>query len=179
MAHFKKPSVKSIYDAPNDLKYGRKGSATKSISKKSPLKTGIEKWLGTESGYDNEISSDFDIINAGQKGITKGAIDNLAAHLGVNRKSMAEDILSLSVKTLERKDKNTLLDKRTSSHALEIAKVMQHSYAVFEDEEKVKFWINDPNKALEGKKPVDLFDTLTGLSMVNDILIRIEEGVYS
>lgn len=52
---------------------------------------------------------------------------------------MAEDILSLSVKTLERKDKNTLLDKRTSSHVLEIAKVMQHGYAVFEDEEKVKF----------------------------------------
>ncbi len=179
MANLKKPSVKSIYNAAKDSKFGRKGLATKSISKKSALKTGIEKWFGTESGYDNEIVSDFDIINAGQNGITKGAIDNLATHLGVNRKSMAEDILSLSVKTLERKDKNTLLDKRTSSHALEIAKVMQHGYAVFEDEEKVRFWVNDPNKALEGKKPVELFDTLTGLSMVNDILTRIEEGVYS
>jgi uncharacterized protein (DUF2384 family) len=28
-------------------------------------------------------------------------------------------------------------------------------------------------------KPVALFDTMTGLNMVNDILGRIEEGVYS
>ena len=49
----------------------------------------------------------------------------------------------------------------------------------FEDEEKVKHWVNKENRALNGMKPVSLFSTLTGLNMVNDVLGRIEEGVYS
>jgi putative toxin-antitoxin system antitoxin component (TIGR02293 family) len=119
------------------------------------------------------------LINLSNEGIAKSSIDALASYLGVSRKSMAEDILDLSVKTLERKASSDKLDRRTSSHALEIAKVMQHGYEVFEDEEKLKRWISKENRALNGMKPVSLFATLTGLSMVNDILGRIEEGVYS
>lgn len=136
-------------------------------------------WLGGKRVINNPIRSDFDFVMAGTNGIPKSSVDELAGYLGVSRKSMAEDILDLSVKTLERKSPSDKLDKRTSSHALEIAKVMKHAYDVFEDEDKVKRWINKENKSLNGMKPVQLFDTLTGLMMVNDILGRIEEGVYS
>lgn len=139
----------------------------------------IIHWLGGKTTFKNPIRSDFDLFRAGSEGIPKSSVDQLANYLGVSRKSMAEDILDLSVKTLERKSPADKLDKRTSSHALEIAKIMQHAYVVFEDEEKVKQWINRENKALNGMKPLQLFDTLTGLNMVNDVLGRIEEGVYS
>ncbi len=56
---------------------------------------------------------------------------------------------------------------------------MHHAYQVFEDEEKMKRWINQENKALNGMKPIELFDTLTGLNLFNDILGRIEGDVYS
>ena len=56
---------------------------------------------------------------------------------------------------------------------------MQHAFEIFQDDEKVKGWMNIENKALKGMKPVQLMDTLTGLNMINDILGRIEEGVYS
>lgn len=56
---------------------------------------------------------------------------------------------------------------------------MQHAFEVFEDEEKAKQWLNRENRALNGAKPVLLLDTLTGINMVNDVLTRIEEGVYS
>jgi putative toxin-antitoxin system antitoxin component (TIGR02293 family) len=140
---------------------------------------GITRWLGSAIQPGQEIHSDFDLLKAGQDGIPKASIDELATHLGISRKSMAEDILSVSVKTLERKAKTARMDKKTSSHALEIAKIMQHAYEVFEDEQKVKSWMNQVNRALDGKKPVQILDTLTGLNMVNDILTRIEEGVYS
>ncbi len=89
---------------------------------------------------------------------------------------MAEDILDLSIKTLERKADSDRLDKKTSGHTLEIARIIHHAYEVFEDEEKVKKWINTENRALNNMKPVQLFDTFTGLGMVNDVLGRIEEG---
>ena len=149
---------------------------------KSPSKKenhSITRWLGGTQLVSSSIKSDFDLINAGSEGISKSSVDALANYLGISRKSMAEDIFDLSVKTLERKAPADKMDKRTSSHALEIAKVMQHAYEVFEDEEKLKRWLNKEHRALNGIKPVALFDTMTGLNMVNDILSRIEEGVYS
>jgi len=125
------------------------------------------------------INSDFDLIAISEKGVSKASIDELCNYLGISRKSLAEDIFDLSVKTLERKGPKEKLDKRTSAHALEIAKVLQHAFEVFEDEEKVKRWINKEHKALNGMRPVMLFSTLTGLNMISDILGRIEEGVYS
>ena len=139
----------------------------------------IMYWLGGNALVGHPIDSDFDLLLAGSEGISKASVDELANYLGISRKSMAEDIFDLSVKTLERKAATDKMDRRTSAHALEIARVMQHAFEVFEDEEKVKHWVNKENRALNGMKPVSLFSTLTGLNMVNDVLGRIEEGVYS
>lgn len=125
------------------------------------------------------IRSVFEGIDLATEGISKASIDNLATLLGVSKKKMAEEILLVSVKTIERKKANDKLDKRTSSHAIEIARVMQHAYEVFEDEEKAKAWLNKENRALQSKKPVELLETLSGINLVNDVLGRIEEGVYS
>lgn len=127
----------------------------------------------------NQFRSEFDLIGVAADGLTKASIDELAMDLGISRKSMAEDILNVSVKTMERKSPEDKLDKKLSSHAIEIARTIQHAFRVFEDEEKVKRWVIRENKALNGMKPIRLFDTLTGLNLVNDILGRIEEGVYS
>jgi putative toxin-antitoxin system antitoxin component (TIGR02293 family) len=140
-------------------------------------KTGVTYWLAIDPS--KKILSDFDLIKLGGFGLTKNAIHHLAFYMGISRKYIAEDIFGVSVKTLERKDAGEKLDKKTSSHAIEIAKVLQHTYEVFRNEEKVKRWLNKENKALNNLKPVELFDTLSGLGIVNDILGRIEEGVYS
>ena len=151
-------------------------SSLRVASKKSG--NSVAYWLGSEN-IKSIIRSDFDLISIGEEGISKASLDELAVHLGISRKSMAEDILDLSVKTLERKSPSDKLDKRTSSHAIEIAKLLQHANEVFGDEEKLRRWINKENRALNWMKPISLFATLTGLNMVNDILGRIEEGVYS
>ena len=142
------------------------------------IDTNFAFWLGMALSTGRK-RSDFDYIRVGQRGIPKGSIDHLAQRIGMSRKNLAEKVFAISVKTLERKSPKTKLDKKISSHAVEIAKVLEHASEVFGDNEKVKDWINRENKALNNMKPVDLFDTLTGLNMVNDILGRIEEGVYS
>lgn len=129
--------------------------------------------------FSEQAVSEFDYISLGQNGITKAAIDNLARHMGISRKNLAEQIFDISIKTLERKTPAEKLDKKISSHAIEIAKLLQHANEVFGDEEKVRQWINTKNAALNNNAPIALFDTLSGLNLVNDILTRIEEGVYS
>jgi putative toxin-antitoxin system antitoxin component (TIGR02293 family) len=170
-----------------------KARSTKSVATKATGRSAAEPEVKDKAGRSNSdlaywlggtrltppIKSEFDVIDLGHKGLPKAAIDALATHMGITRKAIAEDIFDLSVKTLERKSPRELMDKKTSSHALEIARVMGHALMVFEEEEKVRRWINQPNRALNNRTPVQLFDTLTGLNLVNDILGRIEEGVYS
>ncbi|HJW16787.1 MAG TPA: antitoxin Xre/MbcA/ParS toxin-binding domain-containing protein [Flavisolibacter sp.] len=160
------------------------GSAIYDEPKKAPAKTkainqtSISYWLGS-TRLKPAIESDFDVIGMGEDGITKAAIEDLTAHMGITRKAMAEEVLGLSVKTLERKMPKEKLDRQTSSHAIEIAKIMQHAFEVFGDEDKVKRWMSKENRALNNLRPVILLRTLTGINMVNDILGRIQEGVYS
>ena len=142
-------------------------------------RTSIADWLAISAAASRSIISEFDLIKLSSAGITKNAIHNLASSIGISRKDIAEDIFNISVKTLERKGVRVKLDKKTSSHAVEIAKVLQHAYDVFRDKDKLKRWLNTENRALNNLKPVELFDTLSGLVLVNDVLGRIEEGVYS
>src|SRR5882757_6794705 len=136
-------------------------------------KTSIADWLAISAAASRSIVSEFDLIRLGTSGVTKNAIHNLASSIGISRKDIAEDIFNISVKTLERKGMKTKLDKKTSSHAVEIAKVLQHAYDIFRDKDKLKRWLNAENKALNNLKPVELFDTLSGLTLVNDVLGRI------
>jgi putative toxin-antitoxin system antitoxin component (TIGR02293 family) len=142
-------------------------------------RTSVADWLAMSSAVSRSIISEFDLIKLGTAGVTKNAIHNLASSIGISRKDIAEDIFNISVKTLERKGMKAKLDKKTSSHAVEIAKLLQHAYDVFRDKDKLKRWLNTENRALNNLKPVELFDTLSGLVLVNDVLVRIEEGVYS
>jgi putative toxin-antitoxin system antitoxin component (TIGR02293 family) len=135
--------------------------------------------LGGSAMVNVEIRSDFDLITLSNAGITKGSLEALIAHLGMSRKDFTEKILNISVKTLERKKSEDKLDRRISSHIIEIAKVVEHSFEVFENKEKVQQWLNTGNRALNNMKPIDLFYIPTGLAMVDTVLGRIEEGVYS
>jgi putative toxin-antitoxin system antitoxin component (TIGR02293 family) len=135
--------------------------------------------LGGTDLIREKIKSAFDLITLSNKGIRKASLDALVGHMGMTKKSFAEDILNLSVKTLERKNGDDLLDRQTSSHIIEVAKVVEHAFEVFEDEERVQKWLNTPNRALNQFKPLELFYIPTGLAMVDNVLGRIEEGIYS
>ncbi len=135
--------------------------------------------LGGKGIITKPILSDFDIISLSNEGITKASLDALIGHMGITKKAFSENILNVSVKTIERKESTDRLDRYTSSLVIEIAKVVEHAYAVFGDQEKVKRWLSAPNGALNNIKPIDLFHIPTGLNMVNTILGRIECGVYS
>jgi len=135
--------------------------------------------LGGKDIVTKPIRTEFDMISLSNDGITKASLDALIGHLGISKRAFSENILDASVKTLERKKSTDKLDKHTSSLVIEIARVVEHAFAVFEDGEKVKQWLNAPNRALNNIKPNDLFYTPTGLNMVSDILGRIEDGVCS
>ncbi|MEJ7559330.1 MAG: antitoxin Xre/MbcA/ParS toxin-binding domain-containing protein [Pedobacter sp.] len=149
------------------------------IIQKKPHRPGISDLLGGTLSLDISIKNYYDLILLARAGISKASAESVISFTGMSKKSFVEDILNLSIKTLERKHADDKLDKRTSSLVIEVARVLEHTYQVFDSRERVQRWLSKPNNALHGETPLSLFFTPTGIGMVEDVLTRIEEGVYS
>jgi putative toxin-antitoxin system antitoxin component (TIGR02293 family) len=122
--------------------------------------------------------SGIDMLEASRRGIPKGCVVSLAAVLDVPMTAMAA-LLNMSYKTLGRKKETDILDSLSSSLSIEIANTVAKGLYVFEDKDKFNRWLHKQNRALGGQKPFDLLNTPTGIKLVNQVLGRIDEGVYS
>lgn len=120
----------------------------------------------------------FDYLTATDKGIPKQAVVNLAEVMDIPMKDIAA-LLNLSYKTLARKRNTDPLDSLVSSLSIEIAHTVAKGLALFEDTSKLNRWLQKENRALTGKKPIELLNTPTGINLVNKVLLRMEEGVYT
>lgn len=162
------------------LVVGRKTSGVS--SGQFDITASVEKitWqlLGGKSFMAKLPETSIDFWVAGNTGIKKDAIIHLASVLDLPMKDMAA-LLSLSYKTVSRMRKTDRFGSLESSLAIEIARVMAKGLMVFEDINTLRRWITKANRALAGKRPIDLFHTPTGINNVQSILVRIEEGVYS
>lgn len=134
--------------------------------------------LGGKEFMPSRPSSVIDFIVASSKGIPKLSVINLASVLEVPMKDMAT-LLNVSYKTLGRKKKTDILDSISSSLSIEIANTIAKGLSVFEDSARLNRWLHKENSALKGKIPFDLLSTPTGIKLVNQVLGRIEEGVYT
>jgi putative toxin-antitoxin system antitoxin component (TIGR02293 family) len=135
--------------------------------------------LGGQRLLNVSISNYYDLVILSRVGISKASAESLIGFTGMSKKNFLEDILNMSIKTFERKRNTDKLDRIASSLLIEIARVLTHVYLVFFDEKTVKRWLSKPSKSLHGESPLSLFSTPTGIGMVEDVLTRIEEGVYS
>ncbi len=154
------------------------GMVTEMVRRKAPANTITWLILGSTHFMEKEPVSGLDFLMASEKGIPKLSLEHLADVLDIPMKDMA-DLLNLSYKTLSRKKKTDVLNTLVSSLSIEIAHTIALGLAIFEDPDKLNRWLHKENKALSGQKPFDLLNTPTGIKLVNQILGRIEEGVYS
>ena len=66
-----------------------------------------------------------------------------------------------------------------SDRAVRLARVDTHAVEMLGEASTAAGWLNTPNRALGGEKPLDLLDTDVGARMVENVLGRIAYGVYS
>ena len=57
-------------------------------------------------------------------------------------------------------------------------RIFEHAKAVFDDDKGVAAWFAAPNPALSGEAPLSMMDTDAGVHEVDNILARLEFGVY-
>ena len=76
-------------------------------------------------------------------------------------------------------DSDRLLSPVASDRLLRASQVFEHASAVFDNDHDAVGWFSMPNHALSGQTPLSLMDTDAGVREVDDVLTRIEFGVYA
>jgi putative toxin-antitoxin system antitoxin component (TIGR02293 family) len=57
--------------------------------------------------------------------------------------------------------------------------LMAHALDTFGDERKARSWLTTPNPVLDDREPFDLAQTPEGARRVEEILTRIDYGIFS
>jgi putative toxin-antitoxin system antitoxin component (TIGR02293 family) len=97
--------------------------------------------------------------------------------LGLTQKDAAQ-VLQVPERTLARR-KAGRLDLQEGERFLRLVRLYNIALEVFGSSEKAWRWLRGPNRALGGVEPLSLLDTDLGTEAVEDVLGRIEHGVFS
>lgn len=108
-------------------------------------------------------------------------VRELAIRLEVTLGEMA-GILATAERTFARQlgaDKATALTKAQAERLLLLQLLAAHGLDVFENQRKFNRWLRRPLPVLQQQSPLQLLDTVTGFRIVDQLLGRMEHGVYS
>jgi putative toxin-antitoxin system antitoxin component (TIGR02293 family) len=134
--------------------------------------------LGGRTVFPRPPKSRLDLVPLVRGGLPYGALQAVAAHLGLSVEATARS-LGLPSRTLARRKETGQLDMLESERVMRLADVASRAATVFGDEAYARAWLREANRALGGAKPLELLDTDVGAEAVRDVLGRIEHGVFS
>jgi putative toxin-antitoxin system antitoxin component (TIGR02293 family) len=129
-------------------------------------------------GLKEPIRTPLDLMELGGKGISKGAVTQLAKHLSLGLQEMAP-LLSVNLRTIQRYHAERVFNRPVSERVLRIAMVVSKGEEIFKSSEQFKTWLKETNRALADKKPLDFLVSDFGIDRVLDELGRIEQGIIS
>ena len=111
-------------------------------------------------------------------GFPYAPFESVLKRLGLTRIQVGA-ALGLPERTLARRKREGTFQSLESDRIFRFLQVVAHAIETIGDDEKASRWLTKPNRALMGKIPLELLNTPIGASQVDDILGRIDHGLYS
>lgn len=131
------------------------------------------------ASYHPQRASGFTIIEQAQQGVSTTQVDQLAQLLNLSFKELSA-VLQIAERTLHRFRSEGRLDSQSSERLLLLENLAAHGLLVFDDRaDAFANWLRYPLRELKGQAPLQLLTTISGYSLVDDVLTQIEYGVYS
>ena|SRR5450432_461138 len=139
----------------------------------------ITEVLGNLETLPKNVDTPTGLAAATRAGLSVRIVDTIAVELDIPRISVAK-LLSISGRTLSRRTSaDARLTPAESDRLVRLARILAQSKETLGSMEKASRWLQTPNRALEGDKPFDRLDTDAGVRSVEQVLGRIEYGLYS
>lgn len=137
--------------------------------------TRIMGLMGGHHTLKREIRNEIDFVDAINEGIPKPAVAYLQSYIGLNDSDMA-NMIHLSPKTFRSRK---VYKGDEGDHVYTIARIIAIAEETIGTKEAAIEWLYAPQSALGGRIPFHLIGNSAGVQAVEDILGRIEYGVYS
>jgi putative toxin-antitoxin system antitoxin component (TIGR02293 family) len=117
-----------------------------------------------------------------REGLPYGAVLALARTIeddGINQEALSAALGLPTTRTLGRRKKANRLEPGESDRLVRTARIVAWAIEVLGSKEKAGAWLDRPNRALGGEKPLSLLDTEIGAEQIENVLGRMEHGAYS
>lgn len=141
----------------------------------------VDFWLHPGGKFDFGQTEKFNaanVIDSIRAGLPIQELEQLRASLDLPIEKLASR-LGISKATLHRRKQSGRLIAEESDRVVRFARLMGKAVAVFESEQDARRWLTSPQYGLGGAIPLDYAETEIGAREVEDLLGRIEYGVYS
>lgn len=118
------------------------------------------------------------VIEIVNRGLPVGELEYLRSHLDVPIDRLVQNI-GLSRATFHRRKAAGRLTADESDKVVRFAQLLGLANKVLENEDDARRWLTSPQFGLSGAVPLNYARTEVGAREVEDLLTRIEYGVYS
>jgi putative toxin-antitoxin system antitoxin component (TIGR02293 family) len=141
--------------------------------------TEIAEVLGGRRVLGKTVKKPDDLAELVRKGLPATSFRVLAERLEIANSVLSEK-LGIPQRTLTRRlSMRTRLTSTESDRMVRLARVFATAVEMIGEEGKAAEWLQTPNRALGGGRPLDELDTDVGAREVEDLLGRIAYGVHS
>ena len=113
-----------------------------------------------------------------KKGLPVSTFEKIQKKLDVSSDTLASTV-NIASRTLARRKKEGRFQPDESERVLRIASLFDRALQVLQTHKRVQLWFKAPQKSLNGKTPLEYADTEPGAREVEDLLGRLEHGVFS
>jgi len=140
----------------------------------------ITQALGGQRLLKKKVSSALDIVDMIQQGLPSQSVFFLQNDLNLADEEYART-LGVSSKWLgrHRKTPKDHLDVNISDRLYRVARIFKLAEEVLEGKQAAFEWLHRPQTALNERVPLELLSTDAGVKEVEELLYRIEYGIYS
>lgn len=137
----------------------------------------VAEVLGGPGALGREVHTDLEMADLVMAGMSIRVLD---AMLGSCVLTPEEIGLILPRSTYFKHKKNAgLLSPEQSDRAERFARAYASARLVFQNDEKAARWLRKPNRAMSGRRPIDLIQTDAGMRTVETALGRIAHGIFA
>ena len=119
------------------------------------------------------------LVESIRRGLPYSAFERLQADIGVSSRELA-GLVGISPRTLARRKSEGRLHPDESERLLRASRIYDSAVSLFEgDKAGALGWMRAPAAALSGRKPIEFARTEVGAREVEDLIGRLEHGVFA
>ena len=147
------------------------------MAKSNPVKVlsapdGVQLFLRLRATKANELR------DAVRRGLPFSTMETLSNQLELSPQQCSE-VLAIPARTFARRKENKQLNPQESDRLYRVARAASQAVEVLGSLDKARLWLKTPNRALSCEPPLDLLDTEIGARQVEEVLLRLNYGIFS